>query len=115
MNDLSTAKGFSQRPAADLSSISSTGFHHPPPPGCRTLVLSASPPFLQVALVDQLLDEVWAGPWAVALNPGWYGGDVPPQYKELVASWEAAYSLMITATKVGGKRAGGGGGGAQYD
>lgn len=52
--------------------------------------------------MDQLLDEVWAGPWAVALNPGWYGGDVPPQYKDLVASWEAAYSLMITATQVGG-------------
>jgi hypothetical protein len=55
-----------------------------------------------VALVDQLLDEVWVGPWAVALNPGWYGGDVPAQYSELVASWEAAYMLMITATQVGG-------------
>jgi hypothetical protein len=59
----------------------------------------------QVALVEQLVDEVWGGPWALALNPGWWGsadggGAPPPQYAPLVDSWEAAYSLTITATQV---------------
>lgn len=52
-----------------------------------------------MALVDQLLDEVWSGPWAVVLNPTWFEG-VPQQYADLVDSWEAAYSLTITATQV---------------
>lgn len=52
----------------------------------------------QVALVDQLLDEVWSGPWAVVLNPTWFEG-LPGQYTALVDSWEAAYSLTITATQ----------------
>jgi hypothetical protein len=60
-----------------------------------------------VALVDQLLDEVWAGPWAVVLNPTWFEG-VPQQYAALVDSWEAAYSLTITATQVWGTWGGGG-------
>jgi hypothetical protein len=61
--------------------------------------------------VDQLLEEVWSGPWAVVLNPTWFS-DVPQQYSDMVNSWEAAYSLMITATQVrwGDGLAGAGGG-----
>jgi hypothetical protein len=57
----------------------------------------------QVALVEQLLEEAWQGPWAAVLNPGWFSADaaaVPQPYQALVASWEAAYSLTITATQV---------------
>jgi hypothetical protein len=57
-------------------------------------------PVLQVALVEQLLDEVWAGPWALAVNPGWHA-NTPAAYQGLVNSFEAAYSFMPIATQVG--------------
>jgi hypothetical protein len=55
---------------------------------------------LQVALVEQLLDEVWSGPWALTLNPGWHS-NTPAAYQGLVNSFEAAYSFMPIATQVG--------------
>jgi hypothetical protein len=55
---------------------------------------------LQVALVEQLLDEVWAGPWALTVNPDWHS-NTPAAYQELVNSFEAAYSFLPIATQVG--------------
>lgn len=54
---------------------------------------------LQVALVEQLLDEVWGGPWALVVNPGWHA-NTPAAYSGLVDSFEAAYSFMPIATQV---------------
>jgi hypothetical protein len=55
---------------------------------------------LQVALVEQLLDEVWSGPWALSLNPDWHT-NTPAAYQQLVDSFEAAYSFLPIATQVG--------------
>lgn len=57
----------------------------------------------QVALVEQLLDEVWAGPAAVVLNPEWggQGVTVPEQYRPLVDSVEVAYCFLPVAISVG--------------
>jgi hypothetical protein len=55
---------------------------------------------LQVALVEQLLDEVWSGPWALTVNPDWHT-NTPAAYQQLVNSFEAAYSFLPIATQVG--------------
>lgn len=62
----------------------------------------------QVALVEQLLDDVWRGPAAVLLNPGWAAagpaGRVPDEYASVVASVGVAYSFLPCAIQVGRAR-----------
>lgn len=70
---------------------------------CQTDSLSGpllllAPATSDVALVEQLLDEVWSGPWALTLNPGWHS-NTPAAYQGLVNSFEAAYSFMPIATQ----------------
>lgn len=67
---------------------------------------AACPPALQVALVEQLLEEVAAGPLALVLSPSWSTG-VPEQYQPLVDSFTVAYSFLPVALQV---CEGGGGG-----
>ncbi|KIY97141.1 hypothetical protein MNEG_10820 [Monoraphidium neglectum] len=67
-------------------------------------LLIVSPTIAEVALVEQLVQEVWSGPCAVALNPSW-GEGVPREYEAVVRSFEVAYSFMPVAIKglVGGQ------------
>lgn len=53
----------------------------------------------QVALVEQLLDDVWCGPWALLLNPTWHN-TTPTLYQPLVDSFNTLYSFMPIATQV---------------
>lgn len=74
-------------------------------------------PFTQVALVEQLVQEVWSGPCAVVLNPGW-GDVIPKEYEAAVRSFEVAYSFLPISIKVrhtrdAGVSAGGGCGGGR--
>jgi len=57
-----------------------------------------------VALVEQLVQEVWAGPCAVVLNPTWHDG-LPREFDAVVRSFEVAYSFMPISVKglVGGQ------------
>ncbi|WIA23209.1 hypothetical protein OEZ86_010097 [Tetradesmus obliquus] len=61
-------------------------------------LLLLAPATSDVALVEQLLDEVWGGPWALVVNPGWHA-NTPAAYSGLVDSFEAAYSFMPIATQ----------------
>jgi hypothetical protein len=65
---------------------------HPPPAGH---------PHPQVALTEQLVQEVWSGPAAVVLNPSWSGA--PREYEAVVRSFEVAYSFLPISVKVGGR------------
>ncbi|GFR49679.1 hypothetical protein Agub_g11827, partial [Astrephomene gubernaculifera] len=83
---------------------------------CRTsgrlggVLLLVEPAVSDVALVEQLLEEVWSGPAAVLLNPQWgqlQGGaggqgqsappQLPPEYQRLAESVEVRYSLLLCA------------------
>jgi hypothetical protein len=55
-----------------------------------------------VALVEQLLEEVWVGPAAAALNPTWQAGS-PGQYQGLVDSFNAVYSFLPISLQVRGR------------
>ncbi|KAF6257364.1 hypothetical protein COO60DRAFT_1461188 [Scenedesmus sp. NREL 46B-D3] len=61
-------------------------------------LLLLAPATSDVALVEQLLDEVWVGPWALTVNPDWHT-NTPAAYQGLVASFEAAYSFLPIATQ----------------
>jgi hypothetical protein len=54
---------------------------------------------VQVALVEQLLDEVWSGPFVVVVNPTWLQG-TPQQYQRLVESFDPVYSFLPIALQV---------------
>ena len=93
-------------------------------------LLIVAPSTAEVALVEQLLEEAWAGPAAVLLNPGWQqagagAAAVPKEFEALARSFEVAYSFQPIAVQgiVGaregavlrrpaGSGGGGGGGGA---
>lgn len=60
---------------------------------------------LQVALVEQLVDDVWSGPCAVLLNAEWSAAAVPQQYQATAASFEMLYCFMPVAVKVRDARA----------
>ncbi len=59
--------------------------------------------------MEQLLEEVAAGPLALVLSPSWSTG-VPEQYQPLVDSFTVAYSFLPVAIQVGGWVGGGDGG-----
>jgi hypothetical protein len=58
--------------------------------------------------VEQLLEEVWVGPAAAALNPTWQSG-APGQYQALVDSFNAVYSFLPISLQVGARWGGKGG------
>jgi hypothetical protein len=76
-----------------------------------TLLIVVAPAVADVALVEQLLEEVWApgsgaasssssSPPALVLNPGWAergGTAVPREYERLADSFEVAYSFCPVA------------------
>eukprot|EP00775_Hariotina_reticulata_P010704 gene10704-10861_t len=65
-------------------------------------IVLVEPATADVALVEQLLTEVWAGgPWVLVINPSWQYSNVPADYLALVESFQAAYCFMPIATKVG--------------
>ncbi|PNG99212.1 hypothetical protein TSOC_015016, partial [Tetrabaena socialis] len=94
------------------------------------LLLVVEPAVSDVALVEQLLDEVWVGPAAVILNPQWAqqgpagAAATPAEFERLVGSIAVLYSFLpcaiqaaLTLLVVGRKRwspprlrTGGGGG-----
>jgi hypothetical protein len=55
----------------------------------------------QVALVEQLLEEVWQGEVAVLLNSRWSASEVPADYKAVVESFEVVFSFLPVAIQVG--------------
>jgi len=59
-------------------------------------LLLVGPTTADVALVEQLLDEVWSGPFVIAINPTWTQG-TPQQYQQLVDSFDAVYSFLPIA------------------
>lgn len=61
---------------------------------------------MQVALLEQLLDEAWAGSACLVLNPEWaqQGIIVPQEYASTVSSIAVAYSFLPCAIKVRRKR-----------
>eukprot|EP00878_Enallax_costatus_P033586 GHUV01037117.1.p1 GENE.GHUV01037117.1~~GHUV01037117.1.p1 ORF type:complete len:338 (+),score=109.67 GHUV01037117.1:124-1137(+) len=61
-------------------------------------LLLVAPTTADVALVEQLLDEVWSGPWALLVNPSWHV-NTPAQYQPLVGSFNTVYSFMPIATQ----------------
>ncbi len=50
--------------------------------------------------MEQLLDEVAAGPLALVLNPSWSTG-VPEQFQALVDTFLVVYSFLPVAIQVG--------------
>lgn len=54
----------------------------------------------QVALVEQLVDEVWQGPSAITLNAEWASLPVPAQYKTVRDSFQVVYSFLPVAIQV---------------
>ncbi len=67
-------------------------------------LLIVAPALADVALVEQLVQEVWSGPCAVVLNPTWHEG-LPREYEAVVRSFEVAYSFTPISIKglVGGQ------------
>ncbi len=56
-----------------------------------------------MALVEQLLDEVWAGPAALVINPGWGqqgAAPVPDEYGRVLDSINVVYSFLPCAIQV---------------
>ena len=82
------------------------------PGACWPLPLPLPLPW-QVALLEQLVDEVWSGPAVLVLNPGWsqsqsQGGGlaaVPKGYAALVDSFDVVYSFLPCAIQVRDGRA----------
>ncbi|KAG2482133.1 hypothetical protein HYH03_018919 [Edaphochlamys debaryana] len=68
-------------------------------PALGGLLLLVEPGLADVALMEQLLDEVWAGPAAVVLNPEWaqQGKQVPPEYAAVVGSVDVVYAFLPCA------------------
>ncbi|GIL93576.1 hypothetical protein Vretifemale_20989 [Volvox reticuliferus] len=66
------------------------------------LLLVVEPSVSDVALVEQLLDEVWVGPAAVILNPQWaqQGITLPTEYQRVVESIAIVYSFLPCAVQV---------------
>lgn len=58
------------------------------------------PNLLQVALVEQLLEEVWSGPAAVLLNADWATG-LPAQYRPMADAFQMLYCFFPVSVKVG--------------
>ncbi|GIL93574.1 hypothetical protein Vretimale_19992 [Volvox reticuliferus] len=65
------------------------------------LLLVVEPSVSDVALVEQLLDEVWVGPAAVILNPQWaqQGITLPTEYQRVVESIAIVYSFLPCAVQ----------------
>lgn len=57
-------------------------------------------PCHQVALVEQLVEEVWQGPAAITLNPEWSAVPVPVQYKSVRDSFQVVYSFLPVSIQV---------------
>ncbi len=57
---------------------------------------------LQVALLEQLVEEAWTGPYLLVLNPTWSvtGATVPKDYQQLVESFEVVYSFLPISIQV---------------
>ncbi|GLC36602.1 hypothetical protein PLESTM_000470200 [Pleodorina starrii] len=63
------------------------------------LLMVVEPLVSDVALVEQLLDEVWVGPAAVVLNPQWsqQGVTLPSEYAGVGESIQVVYSFLPCA------------------
>ncbi|EFJ50051.1 hypothetical protein VOLCADRAFT_104003 [Volvox carteri f. nagariensis] len=63
------------------------------------LLLVVEPSISDVALVEQLLDDVWVGPAAVVLNPQWsqQGAVLPAEYQRVAESIAVVYSFLPCA------------------
>lgn len=65
------------------------------------ILVVVEPGISDVALLEQLVDEVWSGPAVLVLNPGWSQGDglaaVPRGYAGLVDSFDVVYSFLPCA------------------
>ncbi|KAG2445463.1 hypothetical protein HXX76_000081 [Chlamydomonas incerta] len=69
-------------------------------PQLAGLLVLVEPQLDDVALVEQLLDEVWAGPAALVINPGWGqqgAAPVPAEYARAVDSISVVYSFLPCA------------------
>ncbi|PNW79845.1 hypothetical protein CHLRE_08g369000v5 [Chlamydomonas reinhardtii] len=69
-------------------------------PQLAGLLVVVEPQLDDVALVEQLLDEVWAGPAALVINPGWGqqgAAPVPAEYARAVDSISVVYSFLPCA------------------
>eukprot|EP00877_Chromochloris_zofingiensis_P014443 jgi/Chrzof1/9252/UNPLg00219.t1 len=62
-------------------------------------LLLVGPSVADVALVEQLVDEVWSGPFVLLLNPTWQTAAIPAQYTEVADSFLVVYSFLPISIK----------------
>ncbi|MEW5307292.1 MAG: hypothetical protein WDW36_009699 [Sanguina aurantia] len=71
------------------------------------LLVMVAPAVADVALVEQLVDDVWQGPSAITLNAEWASLPVPAQYKGIRDSFQVVYSFLpVSIQGILGKKEG---------
>ncbi|MEW5309438.1 MAG: hypothetical protein WDW38_001327 [Sanguina aurantia] len=71
------------------------------------LLVMVAPAVADIALVEQLVDDVWQGPSAITLNAEWASLPVPAQYKTIRDSFQVVYSFLpVSIQGILGKKEG---------